>query len=119
MANIFAILAAVVHVLFFLLESILFKGKIGKAVFRMSDQQIEHCELFAFNQGFYNLFLSVGLFVGVMLPHEVGAALKMFCLISMYMAGIVLFFSDRRLWRGTLIQSVLPLLALLFMGLGK
>lgn len=111
--TIFALFSAVIHILFFTLESIVFTKKLGRTIFRLSAEQAEANRLFAFNQGFYNLFLAVGVFVGLALPKEAGSALLLFCLGSMFLAGIVLVCSSKELWRGTLIQSLPPLIAIL------
>jgi len=106
----FAIISALIHILFFTLESVLFTKKLGRTIFRMTDEQAQANRLFAFNQGFYNLFLAFGIFISLALEKE---SLLVFCLSSMFLAGIVLVFSSKDLWRGTLIQSVPPLIALL------
>ncbi|MGH8826646.1 MAG: DUF1304 domain-containing protein, partial [Jiangellaceae bacterium] len=72
--------------------------------------------LWAFNQGFYNLFLAVGAIGGVVIlnvgDETVGRTLTLFCCACMAAAGLVLFASERRLWRSALAQSVPPLIVL-------
>ena len=76
--------------------------------------------LFAFNQGFYNLFLAVGVFIGLGLLHAggnpvVGQTLVLFSCASMLGAGVVLFFSaGRPMLRAAIMQGVFPLLAWVF-----
>ncbi|PIP94931.1 MAG: epimerase [Bdellovibrio sp. CG12_big_fil_rev_8_21_14_0_65_39_13] len=108
--TIFAIISALIHILFFTLESVVFTKKLGRTIFRMTEEQAQANRLFAFNQGFYNLFLALGIFASISLEKE---ALLIFCLSSMFLAGIVLVFSSKELWRGTVIQSIPPLIALL------
>ena len=67
-AVIFALLAAAIHVLFFVLESVLFRRPFAWRTFGIRTQQdAETTRDWALNQGFYNLFLAVGVFVGVLL----------------------------------------------------
>jgi putative membrane protein len=72
--------------------------------------------LWAFNQGFYNLFLAAGAIGGVIAAHAghptAGRALTLYACGFMAAAGAVLAVSDRRLWRGALGQAVPPLIAL-------
>jgi putative membrane protein len=69
----------------------------------------------AFNQGFYNLFLAAGPAAGLIAVHTghagVGRALVVYGCAFIAACGVVLFASDRRLWRGAVAQSVPPLLA--------
>ena len=51
-----AILAAVVHVLIFCMESLWWTTPKVRARFRQAPEQADATKLFAFNQGFYNLF---------------------------------------------------------------
>ena len=76
--------------------------------------------LFAFNQGFYNLFHAVVVFVGLGLLHAggnpvVGQTLVLFGCASMFAAAVVLSFSvGRRILRAAIMQGVFPLLAWVF-----
>jgi putative membrane protein len=69
MAIFFAGLAGLIHVYIFCLESLLWGKPKTNRVFGVSPEIAEHNRLFAFNQGFYNLFLAVaaigGLVVGI------------------------------------------------------
>src|SRR6266566_4483126 len=60
-----AIVAGAVHVLIFAMESLWWTTPQVRARFRQSPEQAEATRLFAFNQGFYNLFLALGTFAGV------------------------------------------------------
>ena len=64
-AKIFAGLAAVMHVMFFVFESVLFTRPDVYSRFQMTAEQAELVRVWALNQGFYNLFLAVGCFVGI------------------------------------------------------
>ncbi|GCE74973.1 DUF1304 domain-containing protein [Cellulomonas biazotea] len=110
-----AALAAALHVVIFVLESVLFDRPDVHARFRTSSQDLDVVRPWAFNQGFYNLFLAVGAAVGVVLAalgHEdVGLALVLLACGSMLAAALVLVTADRRMARAAATQGTLPLLA--------
>ena len=67
LASVFAVLAALLHVLFFAYESLLFERPEVHARFRTRTQDVPAVKPWAYNQGFYNLFLAIGALVGVVL----------------------------------------------------
>jgi putative membrane protein len=77
-----------------------------------SREQAETIRPMAYNQGFYNLALAVGVFVGiVMLGRDgsagvVGKTLVVFGLTCMVVAGVVLATTGRRYWTAAAIQFV-------------
>ncbi len=116
--QIFALLAGVLHVVIFLMESLWFMRPNVYLRFGADNAiEAEAIRLFAFNQGFYNLFLAVGLFVGLGLLHfsgnfVVAQTLILFSCASMLGAAVVLFFSaGKKVLRGAFIQGVFPMLA--------
>ena len=61
-------IAALVHVFIFYLESIAWTGERARAVFGTGTaEQAAATREIAFNQGFYNLFLAVAVFLGIVL----------------------------------------------------
>lgn len=60
-----AILAGVIHVLFFVMESLLWTKPKIRENFGLSEQDAQTTKLLAYNQGFYNLFLAIGTFAGL------------------------------------------------------
>ncbi|MEU7908554.1 DUF1304 domain-containing protein [Actinoplanes sp. NPDC049118] len=120
-----AIVAALIHVLVFCLESLWFHHPRVYRRFQVnSAEELAATRAFAFNQGFYNLFLALGAFVGVMLVaagpvtmDTAGRVLLTFVCASMAGAGLVLLATDRRMIRAALIQAVPPASALLALGL--
>jgi putative membrane protein len=116
-AQLAALLAAAIHVWFFVLESVLF-GRPGVAArFGLrTDEQIAAVRPMAFNQGFYNLFLAVGIAAGVAQiaagAEVAGRAIVLFCCLCMVWAGIVLLVTSRRFLQGALVQLVPPLVAI-------
>lgn len=116
----FTVLAAALHVLFFVLESVLFRRPFAWRTFGVRSQQdVDVIRDWAFNQGFYNLFLAVGAIVGVLLagsadPATGGAGIGMVLLAtgSMLAAAMVLLVTKPALVRGVAIQGIPPLLAI-------
>ncbi len=111
-----AILAGLVHVLIFCMESLLWTTPAVYVRFRQSLERAEATKLLAFNQGFYNLFLAVGTFAGlaaVMTGHpRVGWTLVYWNCAFMLGAALVLAVSAPQLRRGAVIQGAAPLLFL-------
>ena len=112
-----ALLAGVVHVLIFCMESLWWTSPKVRARFRQTPEQAEATRLFAFNQGFYNLFLAVGTFAGlalVLVGHpDSGLTLVSWNCLFMLGAAIVLAASAPQMRRGALIQGAAPFLFLL------
>jgi len=112
-----ALLAGVVHVLIFCMESLWWTSPKVRARFRQTPEQAQATRLFALNQGFYNLFLAVGTFAGLalVLVGRPGSGLILVSWNCLFMLGaaIVLAASARQMWRGALIQGAAPLFFLL------
>ena len=111
-------LASALHVYFFFLESIAFRKPFAHRTFGVRDPA--EVELLAFpmlNQGFYNLFLAIGTFVGVVGAargwEPQGSTLVVFGCLVMIGAALVLVVGRPAMFRGALVQGLLPLLALL------
>lgn len=125
-AVVFAVLAAVIHLMFFVLESLLFRRPFAWRTFGIRSQaDAETTRDWALNQGFYNLFLAVGVIVGVLLaatdnPVSVGAGVGMVLLAtgSMLGAAVVLLVTKPALLRGVVIQGVAPLVAIIAIVVG-
>lgn len=116
--QILALLAALLHVGIFGMESVWFKRpSVYRRFGARNEAEAAACRLFAFNQGFYNLFLAAGVIIGLVLLHAGGNAtvattLVLFGCACMVSAGIVLRVSGgSRLLRAATIQAVFPLLA--------
>jgi putative membrane protein len=96
-AQILATVAALLHVVFFVFESVLWTRP---AVYRRfgiaSQDEAETIRSMAYNQGFYNLALAVGVLVGVVLLAQSGSAFTagktavIFGTACMSIAGVVL-----------------------------
>ena len=113
----FIILAGCLHILIFVMESILFTNEAVYSRFLItSAEHASKVELFAYNQGWYNLFLAIAAIVGVLLSGKwikhVGETLAVYACLSMLGAAVVLMFSAPGMGRAAFIQGVLPSLAL-------
>ncbi|THG33198.1 DUF1304 domain-containing protein [Naasia lichenicola] len=118
-AQIVASIAALLHVVFFLFESVLWSRP---AVYRRfgirSKEQADTIRPMAYNQGFYNLALAIGLLVGVVLIglggdcFVVGRAIIVFATACMSIAGIVLATTGPAYRRAAAIQFIPAAIAL-------
>jgi putative membrane protein len=114
----FALLAALLHVYIWFLESFRWTEPSTRKTFGVSEADAEVTRPMAYNQGFYNLFLAIITFVGLALlksEHWVGSALALAGTGSMLAAAIVLVTHDRSMLRAALTQGTLPALAVLFL----
>lgn len=118
LSQLFALLAAVLHVFIFCMESLWFmRPNVHKRFGAATTADAQARRLFAFNQGFYNLFLAVGVFAGLAWRDlggnvVVGQTLVLFGCACMTGAGVVLFISaGRQMLRAAVIQAIFPLLA--------
>ena len=127
----FAVLAALIHVVVFVWEALLFdRPGVHRRIFNTATADVPAVKLWAFGVGFYNLFLAVGLIIGVLLwgggNEPVGRTLVIYICLFMVLSGAVLFVADRMaLGRergagvgGALGQGVPPLLALIAATVG-
>lgn len=117
LATVCAALAALLHVGFFVMESITWTRPATWRRFGLASQEQAHTtRTLAYNQGFYNLFLAVGTAIGLILfwvgaaeMRMAGTVLVLFALGSMVAAALVLLSGGRGWLRAALIQGVLPL----------
>jgi putative membrane protein len=118
--SIFAVLAALVHVVIFYFESVGWtKPAVWKRFGVASQADADTVRPMAYNQGFYNLFLGVGAILGAILlatdVQQAGYAVVLFATLSMVAAATVLALSNPKLARAALTQGALPLVAVLFL----
>ncbi|QKJ18413.1 DUF1304 domain-containing protein [Microbacterium hominis] len=125
LATVFAVLAAILHVYVFVMESVQWtRPRIWKR-FGVADQTAaEITRPMAYNQGFYNLFLAIGAVLGVVLfwagsdgtvADVAGRTLVLFTLGSMVAAALVLVTTGVKYVRAALIQGTLPLIGFVLM----
>lgn len=114
----FTVLAALLHVYIWVLESFRWTEPATRRTFGVSEADAQVLAPMAYNQGFYNLFLAIITLVGVGLlksEHWVGSALALAGTGSMLAAAVVLVTHDRTMGRAALTQGTLPALAVLFL----
>jgi putative membrane protein len=118
---VFAFLAAALHVYIFTMESLTWTTPATWKRFGVASQaDAETTKPLAYNQGFYNLFLAVGAFIGIgcvafaavgSSQSAVGWTLVFSCCGSMLLASLVLALSGRKYLRAAATQGLTPLLA--------
>ena len=113
-----AVLAALIHAWFFVLESVWFmRESVWRRFGLTSEADARIVRSFAYNQGFYNLFLAVGVAIGLALvatgDPATGRPLVLFACGSMIAAGLVLVLHNPAFLRAAAIQVVPPLVAVL------
>ena len=108
-------LAGLLHVYFFVLETVVFRTR-GFRVFGVAKADVETVAFSMYNQGFYNLFLGLGVLVGVVGSWRgwdpQGSTLVVYGCLFMVGAALVLVVAKPAMARGAAIQGALPLLAL-------
>lgn len=91
-AMILAGVVAVQHILFFVLEAVLWEQPLGRKVFRLSVQDAATTAALAKNQGVYNLFLTAGILWGlsrVQFGQPAGPEIVAFFLVCVIVAALV------------------------------
>src|SRR5687767_12817358 len=116
-ALVFAGLAALLHVYIWTMESLTWRKPATWKRFGVATQEdAETQALFAFNQGFYNLFLAIvalfGIFQAVVGYTDVGWALLLSACAMMFGASLVLASCGSKYVRAAALQGTFPLLAL-------
>ena len=114
-------LAALIHVYIFYMESLAWTSDRSRALFGMSAQEAENTEEMAFNQGFYNLFLAIAVFVGVVFlslgNQAVGASMIFVGAGSMVAAAAVLFIFSADKRSAALKQGMIPAVGVVLLAL--
>jgi putative membrane protein len=117
-AVVLAAVAGLLHVFFFVLESLRWREpKTWKTFGLASQADADTTAPLAYNQGFYNLFLAVGTVVGIVVvavsdTHDtIGWTLIVFACASMLAAATVLISTGSSYARAASIQGLPALLA--------
>jgi putative membrane protein len=121
LAIVIASLAAIVHVYIFVMESVLWvRPSTWKTFGIRSQDDAATIRPMALNQGFYNLFLAIGVILGLLLltvQPGAGFTLVFFSCASMLAASLVLVVSNPRLARAALIQGLFPLITVALLAI--
>jgi putative membrane protein len=117
-----AVLAALVHVYIFVIESLRFTTPSTMKAFGITSiEDARTMRPWAFNQGFYNLFLAVMAVMGAVATvaagdntraDDIGRTLIWAAVSCMLAAAVVLVASDHSKVRGALVQGTFPLLTI-------
>ena len=111
-SKITAAISGVIHVLFFVMESVLWlRPSVYEAFEVQSLADAEVLDVYVKNQGYYNLFLAMGVFAGVALAGKwptVGKTLVFYTSAFMIAAAIVLFFTIPEMIIGVFVQGLMP-----------
>ena len=87
LANILAVLIAILHIYFLVLEMFFWDKPKGLKTFGHTLESATASKTLAMNQGLYNGFLAAGLFWGLSLG-DAGGSIKIFFLACVLIAGI-------------------------------
>ncbi|MEE1788370.1 DUF1304 domain-containing protein [Streptomyces sp. SP17BM10] len=116
-SQVFAMLAAAVHIIAWPLESFLYGHPRVRFLLTGSTADAPEVRVWRFNVGFYNLFLALGLVAGLVLLHSrhdtAGRAMITYVSAFMIAGGVILFVSEPKVWRGALAQALPPVVVLL------
>ncbi|WP_257210281.1 DUF1304 domain-containing protein [Actinomyces ruminis] len=120
-----AVLAAALHVLIFWMESIAWEGPLARKTFGGTAEQARPHAFYAYNQGFYNLFLAIEALTGAALMavgsgtwQTAGTTLALYGVGSMLAAALVLALKSPAHRTAACKQGVFPLIAVVFLVLG-
>lgn len=112
---IFAALAALLHVVIFYMESINWEGPLARKTFGGTAEEARPHAFYAFNQGFYNLFLALQATIGIVITlagqRTVGLTLVLAGTAAMLAAAVVLALASATHRAAATKQGTLPLLA--------
>ena len=113
-------IAALIHLYIFYLESIAWsKPKTWKTFGLASQSEADTVRPMAYNQGYYNGFLALGVIIGLVLittdVAQAGYALAIFAGASMVLAATVLITSNIKLARAAVLQGAAPLIGIVLL----
>lgn len=124
-AWVFALLAALIHIVVFTWESLLIRRRgVHEGIFSVPAEDLPAIRLWSFGLGFYNLFLGLGLVAGVVAwasgEETVGRTLLVYICSFLVLCGVVLLVADRLGYShrrgsqvmGAVSQGIPPLVAL-------
>lgn len=120
-----ALLAAALHVLIFYMEVLAWEGPLARRTFGGTAEEARPHAFYAYNQGFYNLFLAIEVVLGAVLAWTggehaaaAGLALAAFGVASMLGAALALAVKSPAHRGAAAKQGGLPMLALVLLAAG-
>jgi putative membrane protein len=118
----FAGLAALLHVYIWVMESLTWTSARTRATFGISEEEALATKELAFNQGFYNLFLAVITFTGIVIGGTGRSGIALALIFagtgSMLAAAVILLLSSPDKTRAAITQGTLPLIAIVLLAVG-
>jgi putative membrane protein len=112
------LLAGLIHVYFFYIESLAFTRFAHR--FGVEQSSLPQIKVWAFNQGIYNLMLAIQMFVGLSMIYTQQRSLAGFLVgfsgLTMIVAGICLYVSAPHLRRASIIQILPPTIGFIFLA---
>jgi len=125
-----ATVAALLHVVFFVLESVLFRRPAGRRLFGVrAEHDSPPLRLFAVNQGVYNLALAIVVALGVVLQATAGDAADRAiaglaltvggCSVMVVAGAALALTAPPRMLGAALVQALPPLLAVVLLLVGR
>lgn len=126
LAAVLAVLAGLLHVYIWVMESFLWVSPRTRATFGVgSEEEAATTRTLAYNQGWYNLFLAVGAIGGALISllaegdaAVAGTTMVLVATVSMVGAALVLVTRNVAMARAAAVQGTLPLLAVLAVLIG-
>ena len=113
LAKILVFIVAIEHVYILILEMFLWTKPRGLKAFGLTKEVAESSKVLAANQGLYNGFLALGLFLGLLHPNEAfGLQIQVFLLSCILVAAIYGYFTAKK---SILITQGLPAFFAIFL----
>ncbi|BAL91361.1 hypothetical protein AMIS_61410 [Actinoplanes missouriensis 431] len=111
-AQVFAVVAALVHLGAGTLEAFFYRRPAVRKFLTGSTADAPEAQMWRFFIGLYNLFLAVGILVGLVMLHRgdesAGRALVIYVGCFMTVSGVIFLITHPKLWSGALGQFVPP-----------
>ncbi|OFI40062.1 hypothetical protein BIU82_01070 [Arthrobacter sp. SW1] len=111
--QVLGVVLGVVLIVVGVLESFFFRDQRFHPIFLIDPKDTAAVRLWTVNLGFYNMVWGVGAITGALLlggpNHAAGHAILLFACVAHVILGMVLLFSERRLWVSAVGQALLPL----------
>jgi len=118
-AYLLAVIFGLVLITVGIAEAFYFRDPRFHKLFLIRPQDEAAVRLWTINLGFYNMVWGLVLIAGVFIAAggrtASGEAIIVFTCIAHVVLGVVLWFSERRLWQSALAQAILPLIVLLLL----
>ena len=121
-AKVLAVLEGIVLVTVGVLESFFFRNSAFHPIFLINPDEYDAVRLWTVNVGWYNIFMGLGVIVGVILASTgrvaAGRAIVLFGCVLHVLLGITLFISEPRLWVSAIGEAGLALAVVLAIVIG-